>query len=364
MESPRFLCGQCNAGYKNKSSLRRHINVVHNQKRFVCNICLKDYSRNVDYIKHIVKMHQPIIMQQDKTNITNTPTTPNHKTDTPQHSIENTTAVLEGTTNWMDILKNDLATSSDEEEKGHSPSPPKPKPGQIHLIPKVNRGTSTNVQKNPETSTLTNTSPLGLMDLGPNIRQLITTHNLPDEAKTIFKVGKKPSTQIGCIPLIGCKTHSTQTEDNHCQNCTHQDHLIHRRQSYIRQDAINNLKTGYSEPYTSREERHRMAIPNANPRQQWAKKLQKDLTPKSPKDFSKIRPPPKFTHPEIRISSDLNRPSSSGVRRPSSLTIDNETYEAICSRKKTRPQLVTSPRRIFLPPPPRDGSWTYRTTKF
>ena len=51
MESPRFLCGQCNAGYKNKSSLRRHINVVHNQKRFVCNICSKDYSRNVDYIK-------------------------------------------------------------------------------------------------------------------------------------------------------------------------------------------------------------------------------------------------------------------------------------------------------------------------
>ena len=105
MESPRFLCGQCNAGYKNKSSLRRHINVVHNQKRFVCNICSKDYSRNVDYIKHIVKMHQPIIMQQNQNNITNTPTTSNHKTDTPQHSIENTTAVLEGTTNWMDILK-------------------------------------------------------------------------------------------------------------------------------------------------------------------------------------------------------------------------------------------------------------------
>ena len=27
MESPRFLCGQCNAGYKNKSSLRSKFKV-------------------------------------------------------------------------------------------------------------------------------------------------------------------------------------------------------------------------------------------------------------------------------------------------------------------------------------------------
>ena len=73
MDDRKFLCGQCNNGYKNKSSLRRHINSIHNEKRYICGTCNKAYIRNMDYIKHITKFHQPLICKQGPELITSTP---------------------------------------------------------------------------------------------------------------------------------------------------------------------------------------------------------------------------------------------------------------------------------------------------
>ena len=65
----KCLCCQCNNGYKNKSSLRRHINSVHNNRKFVCGHCQKEYMRKVDFVKHTTKYHQPIILNQGPENI-------------------------------------------------------------------------------------------------------------------------------------------------------------------------------------------------------------------------------------------------------------------------------------------------------
>ena len=61
-------------------------------------------------------------------------------------------------------------------------------------------------------------------------------------------------------------------------------------------------------------------------------------------------------HPHILGQISRSKPkaqvSNPKLRRPSALTVDNEAYEAICSRKATRPTLVTSPKVIQLPPRP------------
>ena len=115
--------------------------------------------------------------------------------------------------------------------------------------------------------------------MGPNNQQLPTTHDLSDVNKTIFKIKKKPCTQIGCVPIIGQKTETTQTEDHTSAACTNEDHLIFLRQNYIRNDAIRILQIGYIEPITSHKNRHRMPTPSTTAYQKWASKLKGETKP-------------------------------------------------------------------------------------
>ena len=362
MDHNRYICGHCNNSFKHKSSLRRHINNAHNQKRFTCGICNKQYTRKVDYINHITRNHPPLILQQGAENITwdkQTPTATHNVTTTthpsiaqqkPTYTLEATTSALNSTQDWEKILKNDLALSDDEPE--HSSISP----------PKITMGVNTDKTFPKEATKCTNTSPLGIFNL---TSQLVSTHELPEESKGILKIIKKPSTQIGCIPMTIHKNRECQTDDNTCHKCTNSEHLIIQRQQYIINDAVRNCQEGYSEPVTSREDRHKMPLPSTTIYNKWCAKLKPSLIPRSPREFPKPPTPPRFTNPELKITSSTDgATSSSRIRKPTSLTIDNSTYEAICSRKKTRPTLVTSPRKIILPPPPQDGKWSYRTTKF
>ena len=70
-----------------------------------------------------------------------------------------------------------------------------------------------------------------------------------------------------------------------------------------------------------------------------------------------------YNKPEIRITSGETHPNNRRIKKPRPLTTGNEVYEAICSRTPTRPVLATSLRTILLPPP-KEGGWNYRTTKF
>ena len=350
MENPKFLCRECGAGYKNKSSLRRHINVIHNNKRYVCGKCNKQYNRNADYIKHITRYHQPLIIEPSFDNISTTTKRSQPSQSAIKHSIEATTSALQGDTDWTSILQQDLALSDDEDVT-------------THITKKISIGTITDKTKNPDTDVSTNPSPLALLNLGGGNAQLATTHDTTDNAKPFFTIATKPTTQVGCIPLTRMKSGSTQTDEHSCNSCTREDHLISLRQNYIREDAVRSLNIGYNNPITSREDRSRMPLSGSTNHQKWKAKLNSELKPKSPSDFVKIKPPNTFTNPELKVTS-APRSDNSHVRKPTSLTIDNETYEAICSRKRTRPMLVTSPRKLFLPAPPPSGAWSYSTTKF
>ena len=147
MDNCKFLCGQCNNGYKNKSSLRRHINSVHN-RRFVCGHCHKEYIRNVDYIKHISKFNQPLILKQHQrnTDVSNAPAHAQKQpatSHTPNHNINITTAVMTGSTDWEKILQKDLELSNDEDE------PPT----------KISIGTLTEVTAQPDKSSKSCNTP-------------------------------------------------------------------------------------------------------------------------------------------------------------------------------------------------------------
>ena len=138
------------------------------------------------------------------------------------------------------------------------------------------------------------------------------------------------------------KTRESQTDSSQCKDCTYEEHLILQCQSYIIKDAIRNTDANYSEPSTSREDRHRMSPPNESAHKKWVAKLRRETIPQSPIDFKKARRTPTFTRPEIKISSSQAQVPNPKLKRPSALTVDNETYEAICSRKATT--LVASPR--------------------
>ena len=362
MDDRKFLCGQCNNGYKNKSSLRRHINSIHNEKRSICGTCNKAYFRNVDYIKHITKFHQPLICKQGPENVEVISATAHAQkpTNSNSHNIRHITDIMNGNLDWEKIIRNDLALSDDEET----------------TPVKISIGTSTDLSKNPSANTEMNTSPLAIVDLEQPT--YITTHGLPNEAKTDFKIIPKPSTQIGCVPSVLCKTKEIQTDPtNHpnkttsqiqtdnppCKQCYYEEHQILKRQSYIIQDAILNTQAGYTPPTTSREDRSRMPLPGTTKHEKWVHKLAPQLKPRSPQDFPRYKSPAQFTKPELLITS-TPQPTSSRVKKPTALTIDNEVYTAICSRKRTQPTLVTSPKHIFSPPPPSNGAWSYRTSKF
>ena len=139
---------------KNKSSLRRHINTVHLNQRFICGHCHKSYMRNIDFLKHRIHCHQPVILQQGPDNIERVaqkPTTSNpsvnimNNSPTTRFDIHTTTKTLEGKTNWEQILRRDLALSDDD-----SPQ-------------LISRSTLTDQTQNPDISRSCNTSPIGIV---------------------------------------------------------------------------------------------------------------------------------------------------------------------------------------------------------
>ena len=142
-----------------------------------------------------------------------------------------------------------------------------------------------------------------------------------------------------------------------------EEHAILQRQAYIRADVYRNVGGGYKENITSREDRRKMDLPNRSSYNKWLLKFQHKTMPKSPREFRKTKSLVIFNKPEIRITSEDTHPLNPRIKKPRALTIDNEVYEAICSSTPTRLVLVTSPRKILLPPP-KEGSWSYRTTKF
>ena len=383
MEPLRHKCSECENTYKNKSSLKRHINTVHFHRRFVCGQCNKEYVRNIDFLKHRINCHQPIILKQNEDNvIVHTPpskitklctdkiqtkSTANPST-TVQYNIEDTTALLNGQTanqhfpgpststargsqdiDWYKILNKDLEVSPSESG-----------------TPKLaTTATNTDVHHNPAVSTEVNTSPLCILDMETNHQTLLTTHDTSGYAKEFLKLAPKTTTQIGCVPLIRMRDEDTQTDksNRNCQDCDNEEHLILQRQAYIRADAYRNIRDNFHEPITSREDRARMSIPNKTSYNKWLMKLQRETKPKSPGDFQKVKSPILFNNPEIKITSKEQNMGNPNIRKPKALTVDHEVYTAICSRKPTRPMLATSPRKILLPPP-REEKWSYTTTKF
>ena len=116
MDNCKLLCGQCNNGYKNKSSLRRRINSARNNRRFTCGHCQKEYVRKVNFIKHITK-YQHLILNQDHDNTDmEKPTVHSqHQVSTSnpnKHNITKTTAILNGEVDWHKILQQDMELSS------------------------------------------------------------------------------------------------------------------------------------------------------------------------------------------------------------------------------------------------------------
>ena len=117
MDNCKLLCGQCNNGYKNKSSLRLRINSARNNRRFTCGHCQKEYVRKVNFIKHITKYHQHLILNQDHDNIDMEKPTVHaqHQVSTSnpnKHNITKTTAILNGEVDWHKILQQDMELSS------------------------------------------------------------------------------------------------------------------------------------------------------------------------------------------------------------------------------------------------------------
>ena len=288
MDNCKFLCGQCNNGYKNKSSLRRHINSVHNNRRFTCGHCQKEYVRKVDFIKHITKYHQPLILKQSHDNIDMKNHTEHAQgqastSKSTNHNISKTTAILNGDVDWHKILQQDMELSSDEEDP----------------TVRISIGTTTDNQIKPDKTIGCNTSPLGILDLEP--AQFVTTHNLPKEAKQIMKVKPKPSSQIGCVPTTVNKNSHTQTENSTCDLCTHEEHLIIQRQNYIIADAIKNTSGKFVQPTNLREDRHKMPVLGTTKHKEWIMKFQPELKPRSPKEFQRYKSSPKSSNQELKL---------------------------------------------------------------
>ena len=144
---------------------------------------------------------------------------------------------------------------------------------------------------------------------------------------------------------------------------SNEEHLILQRQAYIRADAHRNIRKNFQEPITSREDKAQMSTPNKTSYNKWVQKFQHETKPKSPRDFQKVQSPVLFKNPEITITSKELNTGNPNIRKPKALRVDYEVYNAICSRKPTRPVLATSPRQILLPLP-REDKWSYTTTKF
>ena len=121
--------------------------------------------RNIDFLKHRKHCHQPVNLQQGPENIdrvaqgkttTPKPVVSTHK-ENPQarFDINTTSRVLEGSTDWEQILRNDLALSEDD-----SPQ-------------LISRGTITDKTQCHDASKSCNTSPLGILDIRNTSQQLM-----------------------------------------------------------------------------------------------------------------------------------------------------------------------------------------------
>ena len=86
--------------------------------------------------------------------------------------------------------------------------------------------------------------------MGNDEQAVFTTHDAPDKVKDFLKILPKPSTQVGCIPLIRLKEGGTQKEvpSEECYNCRNEQHSILQCQAYIRADAVRNISGTNSLP--------------------------------------------------------------------------------------------------------------------
>ena len=75
----------------------------------------------MDFIKHITKYHQPLILKQSHDNIDMEKPTAHAQdqastSNSTNHNISKTTAILSGEVDWHKILQQDMELSSDEED--------------------------------------------------------------------------------------------------------------------------------------------------------------------------------------------------------------------------------------------------------
>ena len=87
--------------------------------------------------------------------------------------INTTTRVLEGSTDWEQILRNDLALSEDDSPR------------------LISRSTITDKTQCPDATKSCNTSQLGILDIRDTSQTFLTTHDAPQNAKEFLKISKK-----------------------------------------------------------------------------------------------------------------------------------------------------------------------------
>ena len=171
---------------------------------------------------------------------------------------------------------------------------------------------------NPATDIDVNTSPLCILNMEKPNEVAITTHNAPTEMKCFLKIAPKPTTQVGCIPLISMRNIDAQTDSptSACFECRNEEHLILQRQAYIKMDAVKQLCGKYEQPITSTEDRQRMNFPNRTSYLKWVDKFQQETKPKNPVEFQKAKQPVRFNSPEITITSKEVTPINPKLRKP------------------------------------------------
>ena len=100
--------------------------------------------------------------------------------------------------------------------------------------------------------------------------------------------------------------------------------------------------------------------PEAGPSNKAEQRLMTNTT--LPADPSPVAGPSRQPHSKntIVIREGKTPPNKNGLRRPMNMQLDSATYETICKRRATRPELICHPGPLKLPPP-KEGGWTYTT---
>ena len=197
----------------------------------------------------------------------------------------------------------------------------------------------------------------------------------------LFKIPKKTyDTQVGHLNATKINNRCTQTDYKSCLTCNRQEHLMNSRWAYWVKDTEENCTLQPKSVYQSRETYkylplkfkpkpqttntpstskkptppHRLDIrkqPIYDPEK--LKKCRESLKPRSPQLTPKPNrktPSPKpstsnATTLKIRAPGLITKPTLK--RKPNSMVLDNATYEAICSRRTTRPTIM-APHRTIL----------------